>query len=449
MKYFILLSLFTFAMISCKKSNTPTSLTPLAQFADSLYQVHIDEHMVAGGALLVYQNGAYLINQAYGKADIELDVPMPLNASFEIGSVTKQFTSAAVLMLAEEGKLSLDDDFTKYLPFDTGGRKVTIEQLLNHTSGIASYTEMPIFFQLATQQLQRDTLVRLVEEEGFLFEPGEAAIYNNSAFFMLGLIIEQVTEMEYADYLQEKIFDPLNMSDTYYCGTRDIVMNRAHGYDVGESGLMNKMIISHTWPYAAGSLCSTTADVFKWLQAIHNGKLLSEDNYQKLITPGTLSDGTPIRYAQGIVNYSEYGHRCIAHGGGIPGFLSETRYYPDNDLYIVSITNTAGPNGGPYFADAIVKRLLPKVAATTVDQDEDLTQLNGIYSGPVRGSYATLAVSIIDEGLTIQQKDKEEIDTFRVYLGDQQWLDDFDIISFRNGALHMDDVYNHYVLGRE
>ena len=182
---------------------------------------------------------------------------------------------------------------------------------------------------------------------------------------------------------------------------------------------------------------------------LHNGKLLSDVNYKKLITPSSLNDGTPIRYAQGIVNYSEYGHVCIAHGGGIPGFLSESRYYPNDDLYIVSLVNTAGPYGGSYFADEVVKKLLSKIAPTTVVQESDLSKLDGVYSGPVRGAQASVTVKVIHAGLTLQQKDETEIDTFSVYLGNQQWLDDFDIISIQGGALHMDDVYNHYVLEKE
>lgn len=325
----------------------PSSLTA---FADSLFQTSVDSSDIAGASVVVFQNGERLLDKAYGYASLELSSPIPENASFEIGSVTKQFTAAAILKLVAEKKLALEDDFTQYLPFDTKARKITINQLLNHTSGIASYTEIPEFWELSLEHHERDSLVRLVEQKPFLFEPGEALIYNNSAYFFLGLI-EKVSGKSFEEYLKQEIFDPLEMRSTYYCTNTKVIPNKVYGYNYSPEGLQQKPYLDHTWPYAAGSLCSTTHDLLIWMKALHEGKILNKDLYTSLTTPDTLNDGTAIRYAKGLVNYSNFGHQEIGHGGGIHGFLSETRYFPQEDLYIICLVNTTGPKGAGFFAD--------------------------------------------------------------------------------------------------
>ena len=286
--------LLLFAALSCDTTNTDQS-SPLQAFADSLFQSSIDESFIAGASILVFQDGEELLRKSYGMASVELQAPMPDNPSFEIGSVTKQFTAAAILKLVEDGKLSLEDDFTQYLDFDTKGRYVSIGRLLNHTSGIDSYTEISGFGDLAVHDYDRDSLVRLIERQDFLFEPGEAMIYNNSAYFFLGLIIEKVSEMSYEEFLQQEFFSPLKMENTYYCSTSKAVPNKAYGYNYTGEGLQQKQYIDHTWPYAAGSLCSTTKDLLTWMRALHNGQIFGEEMYNKMVQPDMLDDGTGIR----------------------------------------------------------------------------------------------------------------------------------------------------------
>ena len=365
--------LFSFAAILLISFKTLPSISfndsPLEVIVDSLFQASIKGANIAGGAVLVYQNGELLLDKAYGYASLELSVKMPDNAIFEIGSVTKQFTAAAILKLVEEGKLSLEEDFTKYLEFDTKGRTITINNLLNHTSGIPSYTEIPEFWSLSIESHPRDSLVRLVEKNDFLFEPNEGLIYNNSAYFFLGLIIEKISGKSYADYLKEQFFKPLGMQNTCYCSTSEVLKNKVYGYNYNPGGLRQKPYLDHTWPYAAGSLCSTTKDLFTWMKALHTGKAFSEASYQSLITPDQLKDGTKIRYAKGLTNFSNFGNPQISHGGGIHGFLSETRYYPDEDLYIISLINTTGPHGASYFADRITWQLLERKEYESVEFD--------------------------------------------------------------------------------
>lgn len=364
---------------------------------DSAAAAHLENEMVAGFSVAVVKGADTLLLKGYGLVDLEWDVATPrdASASYEIGSMTKQFTAAAILRLVEEGKLDLDADLTEYLPeFDTQGHRVPLRRLLDHTSGIRGYTEMPTFGELAMRKLPRDTLVALVGAEPFDFEPGTALIYNNSAYFLLGLIIEAVTEQPYEDFLAAQFFGPLGMENTYYCSERAVRDHRAHGYDGSPAGLVRKGYLDHTWPFAAGSLCSTVGDLVRWNQALHGGRVLSDPSYHALITPMPLEDGTPTRYAMGLGISGEGKHRAIAHGGGINGFLSDGRYYPEEGLIIIVLQNSAGPQGPGALGAALAEAVL----GDPPELDEqpfvgDLDELVGSYSGPARGRALTLEVT--------------------------------------------------------
>lgn len=424
-------------------------LTPLEVFADSLFQASLDSAQIAGGAILVYQNGDMLLKKSYGYGSLELSVPMPEEAQFEIGSVTKQFTATAILKLVEAGKISLDDDFTKYLAFDTGGRTITIGQLLDHTSGIPSYTEIPAFWQLSIEQHPRDTLVRMMEGEDFLFEPGEALIYNNSAYFFLGLIIEKVSEQSYEEYLQRVIFEPLGMSNTHYCSTTEVVKNKVYGYNYSPEGLKQKPYLNHTWPFAAGSLCSSTADLLTWMTSLHEEKVLPTPLYQALTTPGKLKDGTPVRYAKGLTNFLNFGNREIGHGGGINGFLSSTAYFPDENLYVICLINTTGPKGPNFFAEEITWKLLKKHVPQGVDLDVDTKALVGKYTGMTRGREQTIEVKSISEGLELHSPGSDQVDSIRTYIGNSTWRDGNRLITILKDELRSDQISGYYILKKE
>lgn len=441
--YLILIILLLFGCDQQQNANKST----LESFADSLFQTSVDSSYIAGASVLIFQNGQRLIDKSYGYASLELSVPMPENPSFEIGSVTKQFTAAAILRLVEQEKLSLKDDFTKYLEFDTKGRVITINQLLNHTSGIDSYTEIPDFWKLSIHQYERDSLVRLVEQRDFLFEPGEAMIYNNSAYFFLGLIIEKVSGMSYEDFLVQEFFTPLKMNNTYYCSTSEVIADKVYGYEYSDDGLKQKPYLDHTWPYAAGSLCSTTKDLLIWLRALHNGQLFKNNLYNIMITPDKLNDGSELRYAKGLTKYSNYGNHEISHGGGINGFLSLTSYYPDNNLFIVCLVNTTGPKGA--FVDELTWKVLDKKDFESVKIDMELGKIVGDYVGQVRGRKLSCQVAEIPNAITLLYEGQDQPDTLTTYIGNGTWMDGNDIISFADNELIIDQVYGHYILKRK
>lgn len=436
-------------LAACTGDKTVSEHFSLVEFADSLFNTSVDSSFIAGASVIVFQKGKKLLDKSYGYANLELAVQMPDNASFEIGSVTKQFTSAAILKLVEEGKLSLDDDFTKYLDFDTKGRTISINMLLNHTSGIPSYTELPEFEDIAFRSYDRDTLLRIVEQNEFLFEPGEAMIYNNTAYFILGLIIEKITERNYEDFVKEEFFKPLSMNNTYYSSTSKVIPNKAYGYTYTESGLMQKEYIDYTWPYSAGSLSSTTDDLLVWMSALHEGKLFDEKFYDDLISPGKLNDGTDLRYAMGLVNYINYGHREIGHGGGIPGFLSATKYFPDDDLIIICLVNTMGPKGAGFFADELTWKLLEKYDKDPMEVDVNLDSLAGRYTGQIRGQIISIDIEAQSNFLIISNEGLNQVDTLELYLGNNTWSEGNSLIKIMNNMYCRDDIYGYFKLDKE
>jgi CubicO group peptidase (beta-lactamase class C family) len=210
-----------------------TNRAALVARLDSLAGAPVQERRAAGIAVAIVHGPDTLLLKGYGKANIELDVPTPANAVYEIGSVTKQFTAAAILQLRDAGKLSLDDDLTKYLPsYPTGGRKIPIRRLLDHTSGIKGITEIPAFRKLQNRGWPRDSAIALVARQPFDFATGEAMIYNNSAYLLLGHIIQKTSGMTYEQYVEEKIFAPLGMHHSRYCDNSELVTQRASGYQI-------------------------------------------------------------------------------------------------------------------------------------------------------------------------------------------------------------------------
>ena len=374
----------------------------LVQKLDSLAGSGVVENRAVGIAAAVVRGNDTLLLKGYGKADVEWNVPLPADAVFEIGSITKQFTAVALLQLRDEGKLSLDDPITKWLPdFDTRGNKVTLRRLLDHTSGIKGLTEMPEFGMLAMNaRFPRDSAYVLIKRYPFEFPTGEAQIYNNSAFWLLGLVVEKASGMTYEDYVEKKLFEPLGMKRSMYCNSGENVERRAHGYGI-QNGMVRRAPMNvHTWPFSAGSLCSTAGDLVTWLKALHGGKVLSPKSYAEMITPSKLNDGTPLRYGMGIgVGKDVRGLNFIGHGGGIAGFVSEATWYPDAQAAIVVLMNSNGNIDPGAVAGELAAELLPWTRPTPKQFAGDATPLVGRYKGPSRGREMIVEVTQTPQGV--------------------------------------------------
>jgi CubicO group peptidase (beta-lactamase class C family) len=368
-----------------------------AAVVDSIANAALATGQAAGLSIAVVRGRDTVVLKGYGKADLELDVATPDRAVYEIGSVTKQFTAAAIMQLVEQGKLSLDDEITKHLPsYPTQGRTITVRRLLDHTSGIKGYTELPEFGAIATRALPRDTLVALFSGRPFDFAPGAAQAYNNSAYFLLGLIIEKVGGQPYATYVKEQLFARAGMADSRYCSNDEVVPRRAHGYQPGPGaqGLRRAGYIDHTWPYAAGSLCSTAGDLVAWTRALHGGRILGPAAYREFLTPGRLGDGTPLRYAMGLfVNDSIGGHLAIHHGGDIPGFSTNLAYVPADSMIVAVLMNTGGPVRPDAVTQAIVVALLGDRTPKPLAWKGRAADYAGEYRGIGRGREQVIAIA--------------------------------------------------------
>lgn len=448
MKFILLLIAALFIFNSCKTSSPvmPALAAGLESKIDSLAQPFIDSAKAAGIVVAAFKGNEKKLLKSYGFADLEFKTKLPADASFEIGSVTKQFTAAAILQQVDSGKINLDDDITKYIRFNTQGHKVTIRQLLSHTSGIKGYTELPVFEEIGMRRYSRDTLLRVVEKEKFDFNPGDALIYNNTGFFMLGLILEKITGMKYEDYVQKNLFDRAGMKHSYYCSESKIVPNQAHGYDTGEKGLQHAGYLDQTWPYAAGSLCSTAEDLVKWDQALHHGKILNEKMYKEFLSPTVLNDGSVTHYAKGITVTEDHGQTMIEHGGGINGFLSENRYYPKEDLSIVVLINSTGPVAPRMIADHVADQILGSHVPDIKPYIGDLSKYIGTYEGRGRGEDMKVIVSKKDSNLVIHRDEK---DTPLAYVRDDTWSTNGQQYIFKGDKLHIDQTYGFLILKKK
>jgi CubicO group peptidase (beta-lactamase class C family) len=378
----------------------------------------------------------------------------PLGAPYTKSARSPSSSPPSLLLMLRDEEAA-DDDFTKYLPdYPTNGRRISVRRLLDHTSGIKGYTEMPEFGPMMVRDLPKDSLVALFAKEPFNFEPGEREIYNNSAYFLAGLIIEKVSGKSYADFVKERIFDKVGMKDSYYCSESTIIKGKVKGYDMSPKGLVNKGFIRHTYPYAAGSLCATAGDLLAWNRALHGGKLLPPSSYQELITPSSLNDGTKLRYALGIALHEVRGHRVIEHGGGINGFLSASNYFPDEDAVIVVLSNSTGIPADPVVA-AIADRVFGKKSLSSQPYTAALSDLTGTYAGVGRGMQLTVKITAEGQKLlaTVLMGPDAKPAPLR-HVGNDTWdLDGQRLTFVRDGGkvtrLKVDMVYGYSQLDRQ
>ncbi len=332
------LSLYLFLVVlapGSSLSGQPAEATGYAAKADSIIRSYADEGLYRG-AVIVVKDGQPIFRKAYGMANSEWDIANTPDTKFRIGSITKQFTAIAILQLAEQGKLRLDDAVAKhYDGTPAAWEKITIHHLLNHTSGIPSYTGIKDFFQKSSRNpLTPAEIVKLTQDQVLEFDPGSQFKYNNTGYVLLGHVIEKASGMQYADYVRKKILEPAGMKDSGYDTHADVLKKRATGY------LPNGKIapyIDMTLPHAAGSLYSTVDDFVKWDQALHSGKLVSPESWKLMTTPGK-SD-----YGYGLNIKPVAGHAAMAHGGGINGFNTHFIRFPEERLAVAVFSNVNGP----------------------------------------------------------------------------------------------------------
>ena len=348
----------------------PKALENYAREADALIQPYIKADAFSG-TVLAAKDGKILFQKAYGLADREWNVANTLDTKFRLGSITKQFTAAAILQLAEQGKLSIDDSISKYYTdAPASWAKVTIKHLLTHMSGIPSYTDIPGFFEnQAFNDLTPEGIIKLTRDKPLQFEPGTQFRYDNSGYVLLGYIIEKASGLAYAEYVQKHIFDVLGMRNSGYDSSTTIIARRASGYQPKGKGWQNAAYLSMTLPYAAGSLYSTVGDLLIWDQALYTDKALNAASLKQQFT----DYGNKYGFGWGIDK--AYGHDLVSHGGGINGFATFIARYPQDRLLVVALSNYAnGPSfrlaaelAGQYYYDTGAKSAVATLSSAQLD----------------------------------------------------------------------------------
>jgi CubicO group peptidase (beta-lactamase class C family) len=289
------------------------------------------------GAVLVARGSDVILSKGYGSANLEWDVHNTPKTKFRLGSITKQFTAASILLLEERGKLTLDDPIKKYLPdAPKEWDRITIFNLLTHTSGIPNFTSLPDYKSLKLDEMPVAKTIVTVRDKPLEFVPGEKMSYSNSGYLLLGHLIETVTGGSYEKFVTDNIFTPLGMKDSGYDSNKTIIARRAAGYMPSPGGPVNAGFVHMSIPHAAGALYSTTEDLLRWEQGLFGGKVVSSASLAKMTTP--FKDD----YALGVVVKTAGGRKVVQHGGGIDGFNTFLAYYPDDKLTVAVLANING-----------------------------------------------------------------------------------------------------------
>jgi len=337
------------------------------------------------GAVLVAEKDKVLIKQGYGSADLEWKIPNSATTKFRIASITKQFTAASILLLQERGKLKLEEPVKTYLPdAPKTWDKITVYNLLTHTSGIPNLTNLPEFQTFKLKERTPDESIAFFRDRPLDFEPGAKFTYSNSNYILLGRIIEKLSGGTYAEFLQKNIFTPLGMTETGADSSTMILPQRAQGYLARQGSFVHADQTFMSIPFAAGCLYSTVGDLLKWERGLYGGKVLSPASLQAMTTPFK-SD-----YGLGVFHRDAAQHNVITHNGSIDGFDARLNFYPDRQLTIVALGNVG--NGTP---DKIADQLGSVAYGEKVILNSDrkvvpvapavLAEYVGVYKSPAFG----------------------------------------------------------------
>lgn len=388
-----------------KGADTNIEMPPENEVTDWSFERVIKQNF-PGAAVIVSQDGQIVYQKGFGYANVEHRIPVTPETKFRIGSVTKQFTAAAILKLQENGKLSVDDKLSKFIPDYPRGDEVTIHHLLTHTSGIHSYTRKPDFMKTVTFQIEPQKFIDSFKNDKFDFDPGEKLKYNNSGYFLLGYIVEKISGKSLQDYLKETFFDPLDMKDTGIHHRNIILDNEAAGYSYIRGNVRKAINWDMSRAGGAGALYSTIVDLYKWNEALFGGRVLKESSLKVAFTPVTLNDGSTGRFSYVDYGYGFYideirGMKRIHHEGSLNGFTTYLMRLPKENFTVAVLANCHPevPGLGPLaLANDIAAVYLFDQMAKQVSSKEDKTIGSKIYDDYVgRYDYGTSGVLIVTE----------------------------------------------------
>jgi D-alanyl-D-alanine carboxypeptidase len=372
-------------LLACKATADPV---------DDFIRSEMQRQRIPGITLAVVRDGQVIKTGAYGKADLELDVDAKIENVFEIGSVTKQFTAVLALLLAEEGKLSLEDPVSKYVDdAPAAWEKITLRHLLSHTSGLKEYVVIPGL--MLHEEFDQATFLEKVRPLDLDFQPGVTFAYSNTGFALLRIVLEKAGGKAYGDLLKEKILEPLSMGQTRMLNPLEIVPHRAHGYWHVQDQLLRtrQSVLAGV---ADGAILSTVGDLVKWDAALHGGKLLSPDSYRQLIEPNRLNSGRTRNYGLGTFRQALGAVPSIGHHGNSPGYSAGYSHFPSARLSVMVLGNVYAFNGQTMthqIAMLVEPSLRPaRLADAASDPDSARTAsfrtaLDRLAAGEVDGEY--------------------------------------------------------------
>ncbi|WP_236613951.1 serine hydrolase domain-containing protein [Nafulsella turpanensis] len=407
-----------------------TDIKQIEAVADSLADAHMAEDFMPGMTVAVARNGNIIFSKGYGEADVEMGVAASSKTVYAIASLTKQFTAAAIMRLVEQDKIALDDPITKYLPdYPVQGHHVTIRHLLNHTSGIKSYTELDEEVELKRRPgLSYEEMIGLFASQPFDFKPGEQFRYNNSGYYLLGQIIGRVTGMPYEEYMEKKLLQPLGLRHTVFGGPRRIIPERAKGYQYErsrEGKLINALPVIIKGD-AAGGLFSTAADLVRWTHLLHSGEVVSKESLQQMISPTELPSGPPRTYGFALDLAKLGNYKKVVHVGDIDGYNASLAHYPEEELTVVVLTNsddTQHEMVEEFLARAALGMEVPWVPDLPLTK-EAASRYEGTYALQMGKRTAELRVLLEDGKLKVQLGDGK---AFRLrFQGNHSFIPVFD-----------------------
>jgi D-alanyl-D-alanine carboxypeptidase len=331
----------------------------LAQALDSIAAGAVAGGEVIGVTVAVLRAGEPVHVRGYGTAHLESLAAATESTVYHIGSITKPVTAAAVLHLAERGRLDLDDDVTRHVPeLDSPGAPITIRQLLGHTSGLAGPGQVAgKFLERRHLEFSRADLVELLRGEPRVSTPGERFAYNNLGYLLLGIVVERVSGRTYEDYLRDEVLAPAGARSVALCDARRVIPHRAAGYELRDGTAFNHEPVNASLVFAAGGLCGNAADVAVWLRALAGGVVVAPEAFRRMTTRGVLADGSAHAYGYGLFVDSLAGHPRIHHGGDVNGYSGHAAHYPGEDVTVVVLTNTRG-TAARRIEQRIARRLL-------------------------------------------------------------------------------------------
>ncbi len=310
---------------------------------DSIAEAALKVRSIPGLSVAVMRGAQMVLAKGYGFADVERKIPAAPETIYQLGSISKQFTAAAIMRLVERGKVRLDDPLTKYLPdYPTQGHTVLVRHLLHQTSGIKEFFTVQGFDELengSPEKYSRSDLINLFKKEPFQFTPGERWAYSNSNYTLLGVIIEKASGMTYEQYLQEALFQPLGLSATHSCGARPAGAHFAKGYVLKDGSIGAAPPVNMNSAIGDGGLCSSVLDLVRWNRALVTGRAVRKSSYKRMIASAMVRRGYRPDYGFGLSLISLDGRRRLGHNGEITGFTGALAYYPDDDLTVAVLAN--------------------------------------------------------------------------------------------------------------